>query len=255
MKRKELISDDLKTMSFKGVVIDTADPLKQFRCRVRVFGKYDTLADDEIPWASQKLNNVFGSENGNGAGSVPKVGTVVEVNFDNGNIYAPEITNITEANPKMLDEIKDSYEDAHVLLFDSGEELKVYYTKAKGLLISLKDSYINISSDNSITIEHKGTSSIIELRGSVITMTTDSEINMTAGSRIKCSAPEVWIDGKETKLGHTPSYSGVRAEPLFAALKALASAVDAKLYPTPGAMQSAMETAEKLSTSKTVKIS
>jgi len=255
MKRKELISDDLKSMSFKGVVVDTEDPLKKFRCRVRVFGKFDDLADDELAWATQKLPNVFGAENGNGAGSVPKKGTVVEVFFDNGNIYAPEICNITEPNEKMIDEIKGSYEDAHVLLFDSGEELKVYYTKEKGLLISLKDSYINIASDNAITIEHKGTSSIIELRGSTITMTTDSEINMTAGSRIKASAPEVWLDGKETKLGHTPSYSGVRAEPLFAVLKALASAVDAKLYPTAGAMQSAMETAEKLSTSKTVKIS
>jgi hypothetical protein len=255
MNRKELVDDDLSSMEFQGVVVDTNDPLKQGRAKVRVFGKFDDLSEDDIPWAQNRHPNVFGINGGAGAISIPKKGTVVDVTFNSGNLYEPEFVAITEPCKEMIEEIRNSYEDAHVLLFDGGEKLKMYYTKEKGVLIHLDDSYINIHTDNSITIEHKGTSSIIELRGSTITMTTDSEINMTAGSRIKASAPEVWLDGKETKLGHVPAYSVVRAEPLFAFLKVLSAAVDAKLFPTPGAMQTAVESAEKLATSGTVKVS
>ncbi len=86
-------------------------------------------------------------------------------------------------------------------------------------------------------------------------MTADSEVNVTAGSRVKITAPEVWVDGRETKVGHTPAYSAVLAEPLWAFLRVLSNAVDQKLYPTPSAMSSACEQAEQLSTSDTVKVS
>lgn len=253
--RKNMMSDDLMNMHLYGVIVDINDPEKRGRAKVRVFGKFDDLDIEDLPWAENSLGHSFGGSGGSGALSIPQLDTVVGVYFDNGNIYTPIFTSIVETNEALLTEINGSYEGAQSLVYDSQEDLKIFYTREKGLTLSLKDSRVNIASDNSITIEHRGTSSIIELRGGTITITADSEIEMTAGSRIKASAPEVWLDGKETKTGHFPSYSQVLGEPLFAALKVLASAVDAKLYPTPGAMSTAIAQAEQLSLSKTCKIS
>jgi hypothetical protein len=256
MKVRELKNDDLKSMVFMGEVVDIEDPIKQGRARVRVFGKFDDLADDEIPWANQQMGITFGTAGGSGAISIPRKGAVVNVMFDNGNLYSPYFYNIQEASPDLLEEIKNSYEGAHALIYDKDEKgLKVFYTREKGLNFILDESRVTIESDNAIVIEHKGTSAIIELRGNNITITADSEINATAGSRVKVTAPEVWIDGKETKTGHVASYSQVLGEPLFAFLKTLSAAVDAKLYPTPSAMASACALAEQLTLSQTCKIS
>lgn len=255
MNSKSMMVDDLMGMHFYGVIVDINDPEKRGRAKVRVFGKFDDIPDEDLPWAENSMSSTFGGNGGGGTLSIPKVDTVVAVHFDNGNIYTPFYHAIFETNKDLLNEISGSYEGAHSLVYDTPEDLKIFYTREKGLTLVLKDSRINIASDNAITIEHSGTSSIIELRGGNITITADSEIELTAGSRIKASAPEVWLDGKETKTGHTPSYSQVLGEPLFAALKTLAAAVDAKLYPSPGAMANVIAQAEQLTLSKTCKIS
>jgi len=250
-----MVKDDLRSMMFLGTVVDTDDPVHRGRCRIRVLGMFDDLADDELPWAQPQLGLSFGKNGGSGAMSIPRVGHVLNVQFDNGNIYSPVFFAIQEPADDMVEELTDSYENAHSVIYDGDEDLKIYYTREKGLTLTLKNSRINIASDNAITIEHKDTRSIIELRGPNITITADSEINITGQSRVKIDSAEVWAHGKETKVGDKPAYSAVLAEPLWAFLKTLSAAVDAKLYPTPGAMAGACSAAEQLSTSKTVKVS
>jgi len=255
LKRDQWIKDELREMQFLGVVVANDDPKKIGRCRIRVFGKFDEIADEDLPWASPLRGLSFGQDGGSGQFSTPKKDAVVNVRFNNGNIYSPEYYAIQELATDLKNEINGSYENAHSIIYDKDEELRMYYTQEKGVTIYLKESRVNIANDNSIVIEHKGTSAIIELRGNNISITCDSELNSTAGSRIKETSPEIWIDGKETKLGHVPSYSAVLGEPLFAFLKTLAATVDAKLYPTPGAMATACSTAEQLTLSGTVKVS
>lgn len=255
MDRQTLKVDDLRSMMFLGEVVDVDDPLKLGRCRIRVFGKFDDLDIEDIPWAQPQLHMSFGKGGGSGSISIPRKGHVVNVLFDNGNLYSPIYTSIQEPAADMVAELSGSYENAHSLIFDGDEELKMYYTKEKGFTLDLKHSRINIANDYSITIEHRDSKSIIELRGPVITMTSDSEINITGQSRVKIDSQEVWAHGKETKVGDTPAYSAVLAEPLFAFLKALSAAVDAKMYPTPGVMSAACAQAEQLATSNTVKVS
>ena len=255
LNREQWIKDDLREMNFLGVIVDIKDPKKVGRCRIRVFGKFDDIADGDLPWASPQMSLSFGMDGGSGRFSTPKVGAVVAVTFNNGNIYSPEYFSVQELATDLKNEISDSYTNAHSLVYDDDEKVRIYYTQKKGITLFLKESRVNIANDNSITIEHAGTSAIIELRGNNITITADSEINMTAGSRVKISAPEVWVDGKETKAGHVPAYSMVLAEPLFAFLKTLSATVDAKLYTTPGAMATACNAAEQLSVSSTCKVS
>ena len=95
---------------------------------------------------------------------------------------------------------------------------------------------------------------MIELDGGVVTTTADSQINSTAGSRIKDDAPEIWEDGDLVKLGRQPQYSGVLGEPLFMLLATMASTIDAKMSPTPSLMVSAVQQFKQLCLSESVKV-
>lgn len=255
LKSQEVKKDDLKTTDWLGVIVNSNDPDFKYRCQVRVFGKHDMLEDEDLPWATPRNPGVFGEKGSSAAGSYPKKGAVVHVRFNNGNVYAPEYDAIQELSPDLIEEIRSSYENSHVLVYDGDEKLKVFYTRDKGMMIELDESRINIENDNTITVEHKGTTSVIELKDSTITITADSEVNITGTSRVKIDSAEVWVNGAETKVGHVPAYSAILAEPLWAFLKVLANTVDAKLYATPGVMAKAASAAEQLSTSDTVKVS
>jgi hypothetical protein len=262
--------DKLDGTEWVGEVVDNKDPEFSGRCRVRVFGKFDgttdldnasstySIPDDQLPWAYPAASNVFGGGESKGAGSlsVPKVGTKVKVRFSAGNLYAPEYFAIQDLNQSVIDEVKESYQNAHVLFFDEDEKVKVVYTPAKGLELFHKDSHIVINPDSSITIEHKESSSIIELVGSNINITANSTVNITANSKVQAEASECVLNGSSvTKLGPAPAYSAVMAEPLWTFLKIMASAIDAKLPSTPGVLSTQASSFEQLSTSKNVKVS
>ena len=265
-----LLKDDLVGADWIGEVVDNKDPEFTGRCKVRIFGKFDgtdviddpnssfNIPDDHLPWAYPAGSNIFGGGENKGAGSlsVPKEGTKVKVRFSGGNLYAPEWFAIQDLNQGVIDEVKSSYQNAHVLFYDEDEKVKIVYTPAKGLEMFHKDSHIVINPDSSITIEHKETSSIIELVGSVINITANSTVNITANSKIQAEASECIINGSSvTKLGPGPAYSAVLAEPLWTFLKMLSSAVDAKLPTQTGAMTTQAAAFEQLSTSKNVRLS
>ena len=244
-----------KEEHYLGVVINNEDPEFRGRARVRVFGVYDDeIADDNLPWAHQRFDMSFGSDGGSGRMSVPKLGSIVHVQFNNGNYYAPEYKAAQELSKDLIEELSTSYEGAHSLIYDGIENLRVFYTVAKGLVIDLKDSTIVIDNDNSITITHADATTSYQLKRGKITEYADREIESTAVTRIKQTSEEVWVDGKTTNLGHSPRFSAVCAEPLWDFLKKLSIAVDAKLPLTPGVSSALAESYEELSTSKTVKV-
>jgi hypothetical protein len=267
---KTLTQDSLNGTEWVGEVVDNKDPEFSGRCRVRVYGKFDgtnkiddpdsgyLIPDDQIPWAYPGNSNVYGGGESKGAGSlsIPKIGTKVKIKFNSGNLYAPEYFSVQDLNQSLIDEIKDSYENATVLYIDEDEKTKILYTQSKGLEFFHKDSHIVINPDSSITIEHKGTSSIIELVGSNINITSNSSVNITANSKVQSQASECVLNGQSvTKLGPAPGYSAVLAEPLWTFLKMMASAIDAKLPSSPGVLSSQAASFEQLSTSKNVKVS
>lgn len=264
--QKYLLEDE-NSSDWIGVVVDNEDPLFSGRCKVRVFGKFDGsynpddtapgIPDSDLPWAYPAGSSIFGgSDGGAGSLSVPKKGTNVKVRFSGGNIYAPEYFAIQDVNQSVIDEISSSYQNSHVLFMDKDENTKIVYTPAKGLEIFNKDSHIVINPDSSITIEHKDTKSIIELVGPTINITSNSNINITSNSKIQAQSSECVVNGTSvTKLGPAPTYSAVLAEPLWMYLKMLASAIDAKLPTSPGALSSMAASFQQLSTSKNVKVS
>jgi len=239
-----------------AIVEDNADPRRIGRCRIRDPYIHSPDIDvEDLPWASPKLPLFFGKDAKGGSISIPKNGAIVQVEYANGIHTAPEYYILQELADDVKEELEKEYDGVHILGMDGDEDLKLYFTPEKGLNIYLKGSFINIGADRAITIEHNDTSSNIELRGGTITIASDSQINTTAGTRIKDTSNEVWVDGKTTKVGHQPQYAAVLGEPMFALLKGLASMIDAKLYPTPGVALQLVEQLKKTILSNTVKVS
>jgi len=247
------IEDNIK---YIGFIEDIDDPKKEGYARIRVPSVHSDIPTEHLPWAKPKTAIYFGKD-GRGANiSIPRLKALVEVTFNNGEVYNPEYTVIQELSEdiKELLRVDGDYKNCQVILYDGQEELKIYYTTSKGYTMDLKGSRINIGNDNIITIEHKDTRSMIELDGGTITTTADSQINSTAGSRIKNDAPEIWDDGDKVKLGRTPQYSAVLGEPIFMLLAMMASTIDLKYSPTPNLMVSAVQKFKQLALSNAVKI-
>lgn len=134
-----------------GEIVDISDPLKQGRARVRVFGFFDELEVEDIPWAEQISGLSFSSAKGNGNISVPRLGAVVNVQFDGPNYYKCFYEFEKESSPELIEEISNSYEGAQSLIYDTEAQpgpLKLFYTRQKGLVISLGDAKIQLDTQD-----------------------------------------------------------------------------------------------------------
>src|SRR3989344_5806734 len=96
LNKNDLKKDDLGSMDWLGVVVNALDPTFQYRCQVRIFGKFDELEDEDLPWCNPRNPSIFGTKGASGSGSYPKKGTIVQVRFNNGDKYAPEYESIQE---------------------------------------------------------------------------------------------------------------------------------------------------------------
>jgi hypothetical protein len=146
--------DDLLNTTWLGEVVDINDPQKIGRIKIKVYGKFDSLETESIPWAYPGNNNTGGSKSGGGFHSVPKLGSIVSVKFDNGNIYHPEYFFNQKISDEAKEEISGSYENSHVIIYDTVTEgsLKIFFTEQKGLMLDYKGTQINIKPDKNIDI-------------------------------------------------------------------------------------------------------
>jgi len=178
---KGLNLDILKGSYLVGTIVDNNDPDKEGRARVRVFGLYDDIPDDKLPWFHPVGKTMFaGGADGFANISIPKINTIVQVHFSEGNLYSGEYSSIQNFSEDVKNEISDTYLNSHVLAYDADEQLKLLYTPGKGLIIYLKSSEINIAADSSITILHKDSKSLISLVGDTITIASDNTVNITS---------------------------------------------------------------------------
>lgn len=172
LTKETAYSDDLNTTDWLGEVIDINDPLKIGRVKIRVWGKFDELDPSFIPWANPISNFMSGSSSGGSTFSVPKLNSIVGVTFDNGDIYHPQYHYNQRLSDDVKEEIKDSYENAQVIVYDTVTQghLKIFFTEKKGLVLSYKGNVITIKPDDSIDV----------LAKSDITLTTDKNVNVNA---------------------------------------------------------------------------
>lgn len=219
--QNRMLSGDLHSKDWIGEIVDNIDPESAFRCKIKIFGLFDELENDSLPWAFPANKTIFaGGDGGFGNGSVPKIGTYVKVRFSNGNKYAPEYYAIQNINNALQGELSSDYQGAHVLVYDEDEDLKITYQKGSGLKIHLKNSHVTINPDTSITIEHSSSESIIELLGNTVNIVSSSEVNVTTE---RCN-----VDSPNIKLGENATESIIKGD-LFKAV------YDTHTHPAPGA--------------------
>jgi len=152
MNKQELFQDNLRDTHWLGEVIDNVDPNGGGRCRIRVYGKFDLLEDEDIPWAIPANTALVGSY------SVPNIGEVVSIYFDNGNIYTPVYKNTVRVNSELKSEVLDNSsnpEKVSSVLYDSNKSIRMYHTPDDGLIITTgngpkSDPAIRVSNDGKI---------------------------------------------------------------------------------------------------------
>ncbi len=232
-QRGEKINID-PNREYLGKVIDNKDPNCAGRCKVKVYGVLDEMDENYIPWAMPRTSGMFA---GNGAGSlsVPKEGTEVRVRFDGGRAEAPEWFAVQKIDRNMVNEIKNDYIGAHVILYDHDADLSIKYQKKSGIICYFGGSFIQITPEGMITINHAGNTSIIQLDGDRITLTANSDITVNAADNVNLQSKVVNVQGSESvKIkGDHPNECAVNGHVLFNYLNFLAKIVDAKYCATP----------------------
>lgn len=251
----DLINHDYRDNDWLGIVENVKDPTFSGRCQVRIFGLFDEIRSEHLPWAVPLNSPIFGGD-GAGSLSVPKVGQFVRVQFNNGDQYAPEYTVIQNLDTELINRIKDDYEGTHVLLYDPTQDLTIIFQRGNGIQIYFKESFIQITPDTMITLSTPNGDSIMQMNGDIVNLTTKNEVNIAAGARAEVVADEVIVNGSQTtKVGPGPYMHGVAGEPLIALLSTMATALDAKLPATPGVNVGLVEAAKQSILSTNVMIS
>jgi hypothetical protein len=255
MKIPNFVDRQMRDNDWIGVITNNIDPLFSGRCQVRVFILMDSFDAKDLPWAVPVNSTVF-SGDGAGSLSIPKIGQFVRIQFNNGDIYAPEYTTIQNIDSQLIEQIKNDYDGTHVMLFDPDEELNVIYQRNSGFKIFYKESFIQISPDSMITIQHANQESLIQLEGDKCNIVTKNEVNISAAAKVDVTADEVRLAGNQTtKVGPGPYNHAVMAEILFPLLSTMATAIDAKMPATPGVNVGLVEQAKQAATSTNVLIS
>lgn len=250
----DFIQHDYRDNDWIGIVVNNKDSTFSGRAQIRVLGLFDGIKDEHLPWAVPINSTIFA---GDGAGSldVPRIGMFVRVQFNNGDIYAPEFTTIQNIDTDLINRIKEDYDGTHVIMHDPLEELTIIFQRQSGFQIWYKESFIQITPDTMITLSTPNGDSIIQMDGDVTNITTKNEVKVAAASRVEVTADEVVVNGSQaTKVGSPPYYKAVLAEPMFALLSTLASSLDAKMPATPGVSVGLVEAAKQAATSTNVMI-
>jgi uncharacterized protein involved in type VI secretion and phage assembly len=74
---------------YRGVVVDNNDPSEYGRIKINVFGVFDGIATEHIPWAKPATALFRGAGVGYGFFDVPEEGSYVWCFFEVGDIYQP----------------------------------------------------------------------------------------------------------------------------------------------------------------------
>jgi hypothetical protein len=239
-------ADDLRTTQWVGIVEDTADDIFEGRCRIRVYGKMDDRVDPDdpdsaykiptpaLPWARPHQLMYGGSNTGSGKFEIPKLGSIVRMTFDNGNVYQPVYHENIYPSDETKAEIEASYQNSHVLIYDTafglaggengtevtnereGEHVKVFFTEEKGLMMDYTTTTgpttINIKPDNSVEIINANGDSIVMLNDGNITMTHSADVNINCVNAKVTASGETHINSPRIKLGEAAAEAVIKGD-------------------------------------------
>lgn len=180
---------------YVGKIVNNDDPEKLGRCQIRVYGVYDdAIPAEDLPWAIPDF-----SFTGSTLGSfiVPTVDSIVNVYFDNNDMYTPKYT--TKVLQKdSLSNMTSTYDKDYpnTMVFfetDNGDYFKINrktleaeFRHASGLILTIdRDGNVNcdnsISEDGNVNISVNGNVQI-SAKDDVKVSTLEGNIYLQSGS-------------------------------------------------------------------------
>lgn len=162
-----------------GKVLDNNDPLMMGRCKIRIFGYYDDIADSAIPWALPETS-YLGSRTG--ALVVPENGTLVRGYFDVGDDQKP----IYNAIAPNMDNYMNSHDMAETMLnypnlmtlFSTDKKDRLTVNRSNGEMVLTHRSGTTITIDPTGALSIKTAASIINK--SNLTVEVNGDVDITA---------------------------------------------------------------------------
>ena len=220
-----------------GTVESIDDPTYSGRIKVRVPGLHDNIPTEQLPWCTFGGSPFF-SGNGGGSLSVARVGQQVRVQFKSGEKTSMEWMANNQVDPDLINEIKDDYENAQVLIYDSAVDLSIKFQTGTGLIIYYQGSFIQIMPDNTITIHYGlgATGTQIQLSKGRVDIQANEQINLTTPGTINLEADNIILNSKSsTQLkGDTAGEAAINGSALITLLTLIAGVVDSKVPQGPG---------------------
>jgi hypothetical protein len=152
-----MINGDLDRKVYLGIVEEINDPRRLGRVKVRVQTIFESIPTDHIPWA-RPYADLDGK-----SFEIPSIGKIVNVSFENGNIYSPYYLSPTTFNINLQDKLEslsdEEYKDFIAILFDQKTRL---YSDNKNLTLEYLINKMTIDNE-SINLELKDNSQKITL--------------------------------------------------------------------------------------------
>lgn len=203
-----------------GKIIDVADPDKQGRVKVEIYGYFDGCSKDEIPWSHILFRNHSGYHR------TFKEDEIVYVLLNKENIYEYYHLDISAQNDALKEILDDSYENTEVIICREGTDandnrvVQFFYSDSQGIIECFGDCWIKITPEKHIQLitpyEHR----TIDI----------NEKSISLGSETESAEPGVLGDQNEDALNkilnmfkaiEKASNSNPYTKPISVALKPL----------------------------------
>tara|TARA_B110000879_G_C11155896_1_gene506861 strand:+ start:1392 stop:1952 length:561 start_codon:yes stop_codon:yes gene_type:complete len=166
---------------FLGSVVDVKDPMELGRVKVKVFGVYDDIDDDNLPWAQIVVPITQGIHEGKGQNLGILVGTQVFGMFlDGKSSQLPMVigtvpkegdTNSKATANYPLNKVYET-ETGHFKEYDDSGTGRIKEYHQKGTYYEMKEDGIHIYGDTKVTIHGKSevqvNAPIVSVSGGVV---------------------------------------------------------------------------------------
>ena len=113
-----------------GIVINNNDPDQLGRCQIKIYGYYDDLATNNIPWAIPDIPSMASTK---GNFVIPELNTIVRGYFDNGDDSKPVYTSVA-FNASYTD-IKYNPKDFYIRTEDYPQTMVLFQTDQRDYLV------------------------------------------------------------------------------------------------------------------------
>lgn len=139
---------NILTKSYRGIVIDNADPLKLGRVKVSIAGLIEGSAAN-LPWISQRSAAMFGGQPEKGSFFAPSLNSELEIQFPTRDIYAGFYVGFWQTPETHNPTFDDGYPDKYGFI-DSGFAVSYDNTKKEFIIEHPEGAKITMKSDGSI---------------------------------------------------------------------------------------------------------